>query len=565
LSRTFFVTTAAAVFAFSFLAPPAVGQNGLGPFLAARHAERLNDFEKAADFYTQALAQNPSDANLIESAMAALVNKGDVGRAVTLAETLYANDRESQLAALILMADAAVKGDFDKAAEFLQAPDQFSPLMAGLMKGWVKIGQGQVKEAFEHFEDVGSETSLGIFAQNHRALALAMVGNFEAADVLLEGGEDGSLRIDRGSIVAHAQIMAQLGKNNQAVQMIDNSLRGNNDPELEALRRNIDAGAPVDYTYITTPKRGVAEVFNALASAINSEDNHSLSLLYARLAQYVAPSSVEIALLVAENLEELGQYGLATHTYDKVPPDHPRYFSAEIGRADSLFSQGREDASVEVLKALSKSHAQISTVHSTLGNTLRRLSRFEEAVVAYDNALALFETYESNQWFLFYARGISFERLDKWKQAEPDFRKALELRPNQPNVLNYLGYSLVEKRLKLDEALKMIETAVASQPNDGYITDSLGWVLYRLGDAQSAVPHMERAVELMPLDPIINDHLGDVLWAVGRVREAEFQWRRALSFEPEEEDAVRIRRKLDVGLEEVLKEESDVSVTLNEN
>jgi len=122
-------------------------------------------------------------------------------------------------------------------------------------------------------------------------------------------------------------------------------------------------------------------------------------------------------------------------------------------------------------------------------------------------------------------------------------------------VLNYLGYSLVEKQEKLEEALEMIERAVEARPDSGYIVDSLGWALYRLGRYEEAVGHMERAAELLPVDPIVNDHLGDVYWAVGRRTEARFQWNRALSFDPEPEEAERIRRKLEVGLDAVLAEE----------
>ena len=150
--------------------------------------------------------------------------------------------------------------------------------------------------------------------------------------------------------------------------------------------------------------------------------------------------------------------------------------------------------------------------------------------------------------------------MKNWDAAEADFRAALEIDPEQPQVLNYLGYSLVERQEKLDEALSMIERAVEARPESGYIIDSLGWVLYRMGRYEDAVSHMERAVELMPVDPVVNDHLGDVYWAVGRKLEAEFQWRRALSFvDPEDTDAEakpdRIRRKLDVGLDVVLAEE----------
>ena len=175
--------------------------------------------------------------------------------------------------------------------------------------------------------------------------------------------------------------------------------------------------------------------------------------------------------------------------------------------------------------------------------------------MAYDAAIALVPDPQPVHWVLYYTRGISNERAGNWPAAEADFREALVLSPDQPMVLNYLGYSLVEQGRDLDEALDMIERAVAGQPDDGYITDSLGWVLYRMGRYEEAVPHMLRAVELTPDDPIINDHLGDVLWKVGRIREAEFQWRRALSFGPAPDlDMDRVRRKLEVGLDQVISE-----------
>ena len=190
------------------------------------------------------------------------------------------------------------------------------------------------------------------------------------------------------------------------------------------------------------------------------------------------------------------------------------------------------------------------------GNRASNGGIYDKAEVSYGKAIKLYTAKGEAGWFLYYVRGITRERLDSWELAEKDFRKALSLNPNQPQVLNYLGYSLIEKNSNLDEALDMIERAVKESPDSGYIVDSLGWGYYKLGRYEKAVPNLERAAELMPVDPIVNDHLGDVYWMVGRKTEAEFQWRRALSFDPEEQDIERIKKKLKVGLTQVLMDES---------
>jgi Flp pilus assembly protein TadD len=232
---------------------------------------------------------------------------------------------------------------------------------------------------------------------------------------------------------------------------------------------------------------------------------------------------------------------------------------AELGRAEAMRNAGDPEGAIAALQELSGTHPELAMVHVTLGDMLRREERFAEATVAYDRAIGLFGTEEEAQWVVYFSRGITHEREDRWPEAEADFRKALELRPDQPQVLNYLGYSLVEMKTNLDEALSMIERAVAAEPESGYIVDSLGWVLYRLGRYDEALVQMERAVELLPVDPVVNDHLGDVYWAVGRKREAEFQWHRALSFigmgDSTDAEPDRIRRKLEIGLDAVLAEE----------
>jgi Flp pilus assembly protein TadD len=213
---------------------------------------------------------------------------------------------------------------------------------------------------------------------------------------------------------------------------------------------------------------------------------------------------------------------------------------------------------MDVLTGLTETHGDLMVVYLSLGDLYRTEERYDAAAQAYDKALERVGTISSADWVLFFSRGIANEREKRWVKADADFRKALELNPGQPQVLNYLGYSLVERGENLDEALGMIERAVAARPDSGYIVDSLAWALFTLGRYSEAVIPMERASILEPVDPVVTDHLGDVYWAVGRKLEAEFQWHRALSFEPEEDQAVRIRRKLDIGLDAVLAEEGAV-------
>jgi Flp pilus assembly protein TadD len=183
-----------------------------------------------------------------------------------------------------------------------------------------------------------------------------------------------------------------------------------------------------------------------------------------------------------------------------------------------------------------------------LGDILRGRNRFPDAVAAYDGAIARLEPAEGRYWSLFYSRGIALERSGQWPRAEGDFLRALELQSDQPLVLNYLGYSWLEKREHLDRALKMIERAVELRPNDGYIVDSLGWAHFQLGDYPQSIQYLERAIELLPEDPTINDHLGDAYWRSGRLAEARYQWQRALQFQPEADEVKTIDAKLDKGL-----------------
>ncbi len=555
------MTTSAAAIALSLtVAMPLAAQSNAGPYLAARAAAMKSDFEQASTYFIQALARDPRNPALMESVVASQLALGRVEQAVPVAEALAALNQDSQIADLVLTADRILNAEYDALLESAPEGQGVGPLVDGLIKAWATLGAGRANDALTAFDEVADQPGLQGFALYHKAMALASVGDFEGAEEIFSADTTGAIIQTRRGVLARAEILSQLERDDEALALLERMFSGATDPEIEQVIEALNGDTPMPFRHITSVRDGLAEVFYSVAAALRNEAGPEFTILYAQVALALRPDHVDGLLLTADLFETLEQYAQAIAAYRQVPQNDPAYHAAELGRAEALRRWGKPDASIEVLEQLTRSHGHLATVHSSLGDALRQEDRFAEAVVAYNRAAALVEDHGGPSWFLYYARAISHERQGNWEEAEADFRAALEINPGQPQVLNYLGYSLVEKQIKLEEALEMIERAVAASPDSGYIIDSLGWALYRLGRYEEAVPHMERAVELMAVDPVVNDHLGDVYWAVGRKREAEFQWARALSFVDEDDPMSeakpeRIRRKLEVGLDAVLAEE----------
>lgn len=534
---------------------PATADVDTGAYLAGRQAEFANDFETAARLYTKGLISDPSNATLLDGAQRALIAGGDLERAVPVAQAMVDLGIANAVTHLVLRTDQFAQGDWTGVLNAVEGGHQIGPLVDQLSKAWALLGAGDMAAAMAAFDDVVTHDGMGIYGLTHKGYALASFGDFEGASLLFSNNGHGGMRYSRQSAIAHAQILSQLGQNEVALDLIGQVFGDQLDPAMQQMRDDLLAGKAVAYRAVRTPAQAMGDLFHVIAGLVQDDAPSEFTLLYTRAANHLWPENTTALLMTARLLEDVGQYDLANAAYSAVSPDDPSFHAAELGRAEVLRAAGREEAAVEVLEGLTRLYPDLPEVHATKGDTLRQSERFAEANRAYTRALELYDDLDRSKWFVYYTRAITSHRLDDWPAAEADFRSALALNPEQPQVLNYLGYSLVERGEKLDEALGMIETAAAARPDNGAIVDSLGWVYFQLGRYEEAVIHLERAASLEPADAVINDHLGDALWAVGREIEAQFQWQRALSFEPTEEDATRIRAKLEHGLDVVLADE----------
>ncbi|MGP1355165.1 tetratricopeptide repeat protein [Roseicyclus sp.] len=558
------LTAAIALATALSLSPPVAAQSGeglAGSYLAARLAVLQGDHREAAEYFERALAADPGNPVLISNALFANAALGRWDIAADIAAALPEGATGQELAGLVQFVQLIRAGELEGARAAIEAGRAGGPFIDELAAGWIALGEGNMDRAEASFMALTEDPSLAELAWLHLGLARAAVGDFETAEEILSGERAGRISQTERVVRARAEILVQLDRRGDALDLLDSYTQRVPDPALLAMQARIGAGAEGPYDFVTTAQEGIAEVFFTVAQAFGSDGGGNLPLIYARAAHGIAPGHSDALILAGQLLLDTERYELAADAFGQVAEGDDQYVEAQLGRAEALERQGDTEAALTALTELAEARPDLATVHATLGDMLRRADRCADAIGSYTAALDLVDTSQPRYWFVHYARAICYHDIDDWPPAEADFRRALELNPGQPEVLNYLGYSLVEQRRNLDEALGMIEEAVAARPESGYIVDSLGWVYYRLGRFEEAVEPMERAVALLPTDPIINDHLGDVYWMVGRQREARFQWERALSLEPTEEDGARIRLKLEIGLDRVLEQEGGVGET----
>jgi len=525
----------------------------LGSYLAGRFAREQRDTAAAADFYSRALTRDPSNEVLIEQTFLMAATEGDWARAVELAKQLAGKQDAHRMAQLVLGLAAFKAGNYAGADAHFRAAGSgpIGELTSSLARAWVKLATGDVDGALGLLEGGKQAEWAQFYIRYHRAL-IADLGRRPA-----EARKSYALVFKMDSrtprtAMAYAQHAAKAGDLKLAASILKEHLEkssGDGHPTTRALRDRLEAGEPVTLL-VTNVEEGLAEVFYGLGEALTGEGGISIGALYLQMALYLHPDFPFALAALANVHETTKRHAEAIAIYDKIPPGTALDTSIDIRKAINLNLLGRTDEAKELLDRLLSKNPTDLRVFDAVGTILRARKRYDEAVEYYTQAIALIKKPEKHHWPYWYARGTSYERLKKWPQAEADLKKALQLSPDQPLVLNYLGYSWIDQNRNLRKGLSLIEKAVSLKPDDGYIVDSLGWAHYRLGNYKEAVRFLERAVELKPEDPVLNDHLGDALWRVDRLREARFQWQQALTLSPEPEEEEKIKLKLEKGLPE---------------
>ena len=531
---------------------PKPGASSFGNYLAGRHAQAVREMGAAIAFYSAVLAREPNNPDLLRRGFILHLAEGRVADALGLAGRMDAKDAARLgFPEFLRAADDIKNGRHAAAIKRLDAleNDGLATLVVPMLRGWAEMGRGDRAAAAKALNALAGKEGMQSFLDLHGAIIADVAGDWASAEAnygkVIDDDGGASLRLT----VLLGNLHERMGQTDKARTLYDAFIARNPDSHLlDPAARRIAEKARPPKAEIAGPAAGAAEALFGVAGSLRQQNARETALLFARMALHLRPDFPPNQVLIADILENDGRFADANAVYEGIAKDSPFHRATRPRIAANLDRMDRTDEAVGRLNALAAAEAKDIEPLVQLGDILRGRKRFKEAAAAYDRAFQRIPTLDRRHWSLLYSRGIALERSDQWPRAEADFLKALEFEPEQPYVLNYLGYSWIEKRQHLERATDMIRRAVALRPNDGYIVDSLGWVHYQLGDYAGAAKELERAVELRPEDPVINDHFGDALWRVGRRIEARFQWERALSLKPEPDQIEPIKKKLLEGL-----------------
>lgn len=518
-----------------------------GRFLASRFARRNQDLNESAKYLSDTLALDPNNEALQHEVLRSQFAAGNLTEATAIAIQL--DPSRDPVVATVLLLNKVSTGDYAGAKALVdKAPGAgLFGLTKPLMGQWLSIASGATKGQVNLQAMLDKAGFFTPFIRYQEALMQDVLGNTSAARLAYVKAISDSGTTPYRVVEAAANFYERQNEWDKAQAVFDAYAKANPDSSLLP-----DPITPADASKVTPlvadARQGLAELYFTTASIVFGEHASQDTFVYLRAALALRPDFPPAQLMLANLFEQTGDYNAAIATYDAIDPSTVFYRRGQVRKALNLEAQGKKDQALELLEAVSKANPNDVTSLITRADMLRDAERYGEAAEVYSSAIKRSEPLKESSWPLLYARGISYERAGQWDAAEADFTRALQLSPNQPDVLNYLGYSWLTMGKNLDRARQYLELAQAQKPDEPHIADSVGWARYLTGDYKGAAEKLEEAVERMPDDATVNDHLGDAYWRMGRTNEAKFQWQRALGFKPEAKAAEALRNKLENGL-----------------
>ncbi|GGF97501.1 MULTISPECIES: tetratricopeptide repeat protein [Rhizobium] len=528
-----------------------------GAFLAARTADVDHDYPTAIALYRKALDFEPANLEIRERLMISLLLNGDFAEGLKEADALKGDTAVERVTKIVRGLDALRSGKYDSAKKILayEGPNDLDRLTHLLLSGWAEVGAGKGKKAISTISGLKGPAWFKVFTDYHLGAMAIVAGDTSTARQYLNRAVTNNEAVATApdtfmrAVMALARLEASAGNKQKALDAISvgDGMISNYAP-LKALRQSIEKGE-TPAQQVTTAAEGAAGVLFSIGGALNRQGAEDMVALYLQISHALDEKSADTLIMLGGIAEKLEQPQRAIAFYQQVPEDSPMRRISELQLGITLSDTGKIDEAKSHLKELIQSDPADIRSYIAYGSVLSEAKDYKEMAANYDKAVEVIGSVpRQSDWSVFFQRGIAYERLKEWPKAEPNFRKALELNPEQAQVLNYLGYSLVDMNLNLDEGLKMIQAAVDARPDDGYIVDSLGWAYYRLGRFDDAVTELEKAIQLRAGDATINDHLGDAYWRVGRKLEAVYQWNRTLISEGEDVNREHVKQKIENGL-----------------
>ncbi len=531
----------------------------LGSYLAGRYASSKHDTEQAKRYMRRALDYEPGNRRILEQAFLLELMGGDWNVSRDLADRLITIEPSHPFARLFRGIDEFHDGNHKGAhAHFIASNEgPLAGLISKIAQAWILSDQKQYDKAMKLLNEKSDKDWVRDYQQYHRALIADLNGKTKDANKAYSRLYRKYHQMVR-LVGSYSQFLAKNGQEEKAVEVLTSHFKKSRyrHPDLDQLLTQIKTKTTI-VPYVSNSKEGLSEIFFSLGDRRAENGGIDDGLIFLQMARFLRPEFAAADYSLANLLYRARKFDRSLVFLNNVKPTTPIWLDAQILKAQTLSAKGASDTALELLGALAPQNENDIDLFNALAKLNLDDKKYAESSLNYSKALSLLPHKEPKDWFYFYGRGISYERQKMWDKAELDFKEALRLSPNQPEVLNYLGYSWVDQNLHLQQALTLIRKAVKLKPNSGYYVDSLGWAYYRLGKYKDAVGLLEKAVSLQPDDPVINDHLGDVYWRVGRHNEARYQWKQVLSLEPEKDLIMQINQKMTSGLTD--KEQAKVS------